>query len=127
MFYTGEYVQSRFCGLGEVITSGDDPIVRFLDGRECAESGDALTIVPDEAFAAELENRLMVERWLAYQVYGSIEPSRPLLRARHFDLAQAMVESSSPFGRQRSGALDEVSCFILDDLAPAAEVRTPWP
>ncbi len=127
MFYTGEFVRSWFYGLGEVVTLGNDPVARFLDGRECIEPGDRLAIVPDEVFAAELENRLRVERWLTFRVYGVKKPIGPSLRDQPFDLAAAMQAGLHTLGRQGAEPPDEVPCFILDDLAAAEVVRTPWP
>ena len=48
MIFAREYIRSRFHGLGQVIESGADPVVQFLDGRECEVPGETLTIVREE-------------------------------------------------------------------------------
>lgn len=96
VFYAREYVRSRLHGLGQVVESGDDPVVQFLDGRESAVPGETLTVVPEEVFASELENRLMVERWLSYRVYGIKERAAPMLKDRNFDLGNRRAKWTHP-------------------------------
>ncbi len=122
MIFAREYVRSRLHGLGQVIESGDDPVVQFLDGRECEVPGETLTVVPEEVFASELENRMRLERWLTYRVYGIKERPTPMLRDGKFDLVTALQESLWVLpGRRSEPPPDEVPCFIVDDLARAAE------
>lgn len=63
-------VRSKPFGLGQVVDGGDEPLVRFLDGRECCVPADTLRFVPEEEFDAEITNRSAIEVWLILRVHG---------------------------------------------------------
>ena len=92
VFYEGQTVRSRYRGLGEVIMSGEDPRVRFLDGWECSVPGDTLTIVPASVYDAEIENQHNWERYLDLRLYGRTERPAKLLARQRFDLVAAMKQ-----------------------------------
>ena len=53
MFYVGECVRSSHHGLGVVVSSGENPRVRFINGGEFPVDGHTLQAVPDEVHDAE--------------------------------------------------------------------------
>ena len=91
MFYEGETVRSRYHGLGEVTMTGDHPRIRFLDGRECRVPGDTVRSVPRVAYDAEVENRMRIERYLAFRVGGTVSSKCYSLPRPRFDLVAAMT------------------------------------
>lgn len=90
VFYEGETVRSRYDGLGEVTMTGEYPRVRFLDGRECSVPGTTVRFVPPEAYDAEVENRMLIERYLTFRVCGTPAPHTLSLPRARFDLAAAL-------------------------------------
>jgi hypothetical protein len=91
MFYADESVWSRQFGFGVVTRSGSDPTVQFLHGLDLVVDGEKLRIIPDEAYDAEVRNRLEIEAWLTRRLSGRPEPQpMPLPRATQ-DLAERMM------------------------------------
>ena len=116
MFYRGEFVKSRFHGLGRVVTGSEMPTILFLDCRRCSIPGDTLSVVTEESYFAEVENRSRLERWLNFSVYGIRERPKPMLREGRFDLATAMIQSiTDPFG-QAAGTVDEIRPVTVNDV-----------
>ncbi len=69
-FRKRQYVRSRLHGLGQVLTEGAEPTIRFLSGRECRVPAHTLTFTPRDMFEANLANRSVVEARLLVYVYG---------------------------------------------------------
>ena len=80
--------------MGLVIKTGDQPRVRFLDGRECIVSSNTLTVIPQWMFDDEVLNRQAWENYLNRRVYQVDEPTMAFLPSPRFDLLQAMVQTS---------------------------------
>ena len=96
MFYVGECVRSSWYGLGEVVVTGDDPIVRFINDLEVNVPGNTLTIVRGEVVDAEVYNRLAIEEWLDRRLYGFVLPRPRPPRHDKYDLGAAMQRSGLP-------------------------------
>jgi len=90
VFYEGEAVRSRYHGLGEIISAGRAPRVRFLDGRECSVPGDTIMSVPQEVYDAEVHNRTVIERFLTARIYGSAPSHAASLPRPEVELTAAM-------------------------------------
>ena len=133
MFYAGATVRSRFYGLGEVVATGQDPWVRFLNGPEMKASGDTLTVVPPEEYDRAVANDEAMERWLDLRIYGAVQPRPTLLPRKPFDLWAAMEEpvlplppvSKEPLGESvlYFGARETGEGLTSESTAPAS--RTP--
>ncbi|MHC4092601.1 MAG: hypothetical protein ACYSVY_20395 [Planctomycetota bacterium] len=89
-------MRSRFHGYGSVLRDGIDPEVKFLDGRKCVVSGSTLTVIPEEVYYGEVENRWAIECYLDWRIHGIATPRpRPLPR-RRFALVAALQRSMPP-------------------------------
>ena len=127
-YYAGECVRSRFHGLGEVVITGKDPIVQFLDGPEMRVPGDMLTVVPRETYEAEVENRRLIERYLDLRLYGRLQPDIRPLPTPPLDLLAAMTSTRFPFDARCSQPVDDAGlCFILADLRAGGGDDPPLP
>ena len=127
-FYKGECVRSRFDGLGEVIVTGENPVVQFLDGPEMRVPGDMLTVVPRGVFETEVENRRRIERYLDCRLHGVLEPDICPLPPPPFDLEAAMTSTRFPFDARCSHPVGRAGlCFVLDDLSVSDGGHPPLP
>ncbi len=70
VFRRGYCVRSSMFGFGQVLVEGEEPKVRFLDGRECHVAEESLTIVPTADFESEIANRTLWNRYLTLCVCG---------------------------------------------------------
>ncbi len=70
VFRKRQCVRSRMHGLGQVLAEGEEPKVRFLDGRECRVPADTLRFISEEEFEAEIANRSVIESYLIVRVHG---------------------------------------------------------
>ena len=86
MFFQGQTVRSEYHGLGEVIKSGDRPLVRFLAGWEGWATADTLKTVPADRYDTELLNRTIIERFLTLWIYGRLPSESPALPRPRFEL-----------------------------------------
>lgn len=91
MFYKGQHVRSRFHGLGEVTMTGHHPRVRLLDGRECRVPCNTVRFAPPNEYEAEVENRMLIERYLTFRVGGTLSSDCISPPRTQFDLVAAMT------------------------------------
>jgi hypothetical protein len=70
VFRKRQCVRSRMHGLGQVVSEGVTPLIRFLDGRECRVPADTLRFIPEEEFEAEIANRAAIDSCLIIRVHG---------------------------------------------------------
>jgi hypothetical protein len=114
MFYTEECVWSRQFGFGIVTQSGANPTVKLLNGVELAVDGGTLRIIADEAYDAEVRNRLEIEAWLTRRLSGRPEPQPiPLPRAKR-DLAERMMRFARFWDLSHREATP--ACMLADAL-----------
>jgi hypothetical protein len=71
MFHKGECIRSRFYGLGQALEDGDEPMVRFLDGRKRRVTRETAAIIPEDQLVEEIEKRTAFELYSTLWVYGS--------------------------------------------------------
>ncbi len=110
-------------GFGQVVTEGEPPLVRFLDGRECRVPADTLRFIPEEEFEAEIANRAAIESHLIILVHGrDALPADGRLWTKDDD---GIWVTREELDRRPSHPPGTVPYFLPDDLGVDARVIDP--
>ncbi len=121
MFRKGACVFSPVHGYGQVVTPGDSPLVRLLDGHELHLAADSLRPVPPDELDRTIARQTRFEHALAVRVWGRLAELGPLW-LKGIDGLWTTPEALAQRERDTPGP---TKYFLPDDLGDAVRVLEP--
>ena len=123
VFRRGYCVRSSTFGFGQIVGEGEQPLVRFLDGRECRVPVDTLRFIPEEEFEAEIANRAAIDSCLIIRVHGrEALPANGRLWIKDDD---GIWVTREELDRRPSHPPGTMPYFLPDDIGSDARIADP--